>query len=379
MAKLLYANTHDANMLYAVGVDVPDPFYYIDTGSQKYVFLDSREYGVFLDKSTRTDIEPVLLNPLFPKVDAMDIEVNDTGYGGRGHKLGLYLLKEYGLLDQEVHVPANFPIALADFLRSQGATIVVKSPIFPERLVKTAEEVAAIRESLVRTQAGFDLIQQVLADSTIDGDTLKYNGEVLTSEWLRQLVNVEYAKRDMLSTDGMIISCGAHAAIPHHTGAGPLRPHQTIICDIFPRHTDSGFYADMTRTFVKGEPTEYMQQMYAAVLDAQQSAEAAVASGKTGAEVHQVSVQTFEDRGFVTGPDSGFMHGTGHGLGLDIHEGPYVSSGADTPLAPGHVVTIEPGLYYPEHGGVRIEDVVVVTENGAENLTQYNKVDYIIA
>lgn len=377
MAKLLYANTHDANMLYAVGVEVPDPFYCIDFGDKRLVFLDSREYGVFLDHNTRDNVEAVLLDPLFPEVDKMEIEVHDGGYGGRGSKLGLYLIKKYELDAAPIQVAANFPLALADFLRSQGVELEVVANMFPERVTKTAQEAAAIRESLVRTQEGFKMIEQVLAESSIVGDELHYNGEVLTSEWMQKMVNSVFVEQGLMSIEGMIISCGGHAAIPHHRGAGPLRPHQTIICDIFPRHTESGYYADMTRTYVKGEPTEEVKKMYAAVQQAQEAAIAAVKPGVPGNEVHQICVDIFEKEGFVTGPESGFMHGTGHGLGLDIHESPYLAKSTPAPMEPGHVVTVEPGLYYPEHGGVRIEDVVLVTENGCENLTNYHK-EYII-
>lgn len=378
MVKLLYANTHNADMLYAVGVEVPDPFYCIDFGDKRLVFLDSREYGVFLDHNKRENVEAVLLDPLFPEVDKMEVEAVDASYGGRGAKLGFYLLRKYELTGEEIEIPAGFPVALADFLRAQGVKLRPVANIFPERLEKTPEEAAAIRESLQRTHAAFRLIEQVLADAVISGDELKYKNETLTSEMMMRLVEREFVEQDLINTDGMIISCGPHAAIPHHRGAGPLRPHSTIICDIFPRHRTSGYYADMTRTYVKGEPSEEVQRMYAAVQAAQEAAIAAVKPGVAGSSVHQVCVDYFTEQGFVTGPESGFMHGTGHGLGLDIHEAPYLARATDAPLAPGHVVTVEPGLYYPEHGGVRIEDVVLVTEDGCENLTNYHK-EYIIS
>lgn len=365
-------------MLYAVGVEVPDPFYCIDFGNKRVVFLDSREYGVFLDHNKRENVEAVLLDPLFPEVDKMEVAAVDASYGGRGAKLGLYLLRKYELTGDEIEIPAGFPVALADFLRSQGVILKPVANIFPERLEKTPEEATAIRESLQRTHAAFQLIEQVLKESFITGDTLKYQGETLTSEMMMRLVEREFVEQDLINTDGMIISCGPHAAIPHHRGAGPLRPHTTIICDIFPRHRTSGYYADMTRTYVKGEPTEEVQRMYAAVKAAQEAAIATIQPGVAGSSVHQVCVDYFTEHGFVTGPESGFMHGTGHGLGLDIHEAPYLARATDAPLAPGHVVTVEPGLYYPEHGGVRIEDVVLVTPDGCENLTNYHK-EYIIA
>lgn len=377
MAKLLYSNGHDANMLYAMGLAIHDPFYCIDLGEKRLIFLDSREYGVFNDHNENPNVEAVLLDELFAEIDAMEISVEDSGYGGRGFKTGLYLLKKYDLMDQEIEVANNFSIALADFLRAEGVKLKPVASLFPERMKKTPEEVAAIREALVRTQEAFKLIEQVLADSVIDGDLLKYKGEVLTSELMKLMVEREFVEQQLMNVEGMIISSGPHAAIPHHRGDGPLRPHQTIICDIFPKHMASEYYADMTRTYVKGEPSEYVQGMYEAVKGAQEAAFTAIRAGVPGNEVHQQCVEYFEKAGYVTGPESGFMHGTGHGLGLEVHEAPYFAKATPTPVEPGNVLSVEPGLYYPEHGGVRIEDLILVTEDGHENLTQYHK-NYII-
>jgi len=179
-------------------------------------------------------------------------------------------------------------------------------------------------------------------------------------------------EEDLLNVEGIIISCGPHAAIPHHRGSGPLRPNETIICDIFPRYRGNHYFADMTRTYVKGAPSPELKKLYAAVFEAQTKAIAMVRPGIRFADVHEKCVEIFAKRGYHSG-NKGFIHGTGHGLGLDIHEAPYVSKGQTGVFEEGHVVTIEPGLYYPKLGGVRLEDVVWVTKNGCENLTNYPK------
>lgn len=372
MAKLLYANTQNRNVFYAVRMTVPDPFFLIESAGTTYAFLDSREYGILKEKNQNDALEVVLLDPLIQK--ATELPVAST----TENMLALYLIQEYLPEGEVIEVPKDFPLSIADFLREQGVELQIAHPFFPERLIKTADEVNAVRDALVRTQVAFAYIEEMLAAATIVGNEIHYEGNVVTTEYVRFEVEKRLLEKNMMNVDGIILSCGAQAAIPHHEGEGPWRPHSTIICDIFPRHRSTGYCADMTRTYVKGQPSEEVRNMYAVVQEAQEAAIAAVKPGVTGAEVHAVCVEVFRKHGYESGvPERGFCHGTGHGLGLDVHEPPSVSGSAHAPLEAGHVVTIEPGLYYPEHGGVRIEDVVVVTEDGCTNLTDYPK-EYII-
>ncbi len=394
MPKLLFAgNSKDSDMFYAVRVPIVDPFFYLDTGEQKYVFLDHREYGVFKEYQEKamgsfpsvgmTEIELVLANPLMEEsvrlrqdFGATSARSSSAQHASTTSLLAYLILEKYGLADQPIEVSNNLPLEMADFFRSKGVQLVVKNPFFPERLIKTAQESEAIRDALVRTQHAYTYIEEVLRTSTIEGDVIMYRGEALTSETLKKEVEQILLSYDMTNDEGIIISCGHHAAIPHHRGSGFIRPHQTIICDIFPRHRETGYFADMTRTYVKGTPSEDIAKMYAAVLEAQERAIEQVKPGVIMGDVHQGCIDIFLGKGYHAG-DKGFTHGTGHGLGLDIHEFPYVRSKSASVFEPGHVVTIEPGLYYPEIGGVRIEDVVVVTQGGCRNLTEYHK-NYVI-
>lgn len=393
MPKLLYASSSkDSDMFYAVRVKIPDPFFYLDTGEKQYVFLDHREYGVFREHQENikdripaaAGMTAILVNPLMEEASRL----RSSSFGAAGARssiekggsilswLAYLILKKYGLLNESIEVSNNLPLEMADCLREKGVNLVVKNPFFPERLKKASHEIDAIRDALVRTQHAYTHIKEVLHNSTIDGDRVMYQYQPLTSERLKEEVEKILLSHDMTNDEGIIISCAGHTAIPHHRGAGMIRPHQTIVCDIFPRHRETGYFADMTRTYVKGEPTEEIANMYAAVLEAQERAIEKVKPGVTMGDVHQSCIDTFLEKGFHHG-DKGFVHGTGHGLGIDIHEYPFVRHNAPTVFEPGHVVTIEPGLYYPEIGGVRIEDVVVVTEDGCRNLTDYPK-EYII-
>lgn len=375
MKKLLYSNTHDANMLYAVKVEIPDPFYFLDcgVGEKKYIFLDAREYGVFQEANKNPLIECVLTNALADELRAVSVPTGSS----RGARLGAYIAQQYELMGESVAVPSTFPLQLADELRAAGMVLQPIEMLYPERLVKSEEEVAKIEDALKRTHSAFQRIEDILRASIIHRDMVMYEGKALTSEFLKLEVERAFAEVGVMNVEGIIISCGKHAAIPHHRGRGAIRAHQSIICDIFPRHMETGYFADMTRTYVKGDPSEELCKMYEAVKLAQERGIAAARLGVAGKDVHQACVDTFNELGFVTTPDEGFIHGTGHGLGLDIHELPYAAAGQDALLQKGNVITVEPGLYYPQWGGVRIEDVIVITETGARNLTNYHK-DWII-
>jgi Xaa-Pro aminopeptidase len=182
-------------------------------------------------------------------------------------------------------------------------------------------------------------------------------------------------------SEGAIIAPGKQAADPHMIGSGPLRAGEAIVMDIFPQHKTTRYYADMTRTVSKGEPPAEIAKMYDITKRAQDAGIKALRPGVTGREVHELVEDIIWEAGYDTlrpgqqrskngGAPRGFIHGTGHGVGLEIHELPNVARSGTTPLAPGDVVTVEPGIYLPELGGVRLEDMLVITETGARNLTR---------
>ena len=214
-----------------------------------------------------------------------------------------------------------------------------------------------------------------VAAEFLDG-VLHEGGDPLTSEAVKRTVERTLLERDCV-LDDTIVACGADAADPHDRGSGPLEAGEPVIVDIFPTDKETGYFADMTRTFCVGEPSETVAEWYDLTLEAQAAALEAIAAGVSGSEVHDTVCDVYEDAGLPTlraddSAETGFIHTTGHGVGLDIHESPRISE-EDVELEAGHVVTVEPGLYDPEIGGVRIEDLVVVTEDGHENLTDYEK------
>lgn len=371
MPKLLYTNTRNGDMRYLVGMDILDDFFLVETDGEKYIFLDNREIGVFAEKNNKAAILALPLDTILEKARLIDAQTNIT------NKSALQIIKNYGIENQEIEIQSSFPLEMADFLRSQGIALKIKDPFLPERLIKSETEKDVILDNLKRTQKAFLKIEEILNDAVIAEDFILYAGVPLTSEFLKKECERVLFEEGLFDIEGMIISCGPHGAMPHHRGEGFIRPYKSIVCDIFPWHRDSSYYADMTRTYVKGNPSKELAKLYDTVKRAQQLAIETVKAGVKIVDLHGKVQKLFLDSGYHVG-DKGFVHGTGHGLGIEIHELPYINAEAgDAVLAEGNVITIEPGLYYPDLGGVRIEDVVYVTENGCENLTNYPK-EFII-
>lgn len=300
--------------------------------------------------------------------------------------------KECGIT--ECAVPYKGYAGLAETLRTVGYTVHVMTdvavPFLPGRAVKTRSEVDAIKASIAVTEEAIGIAASMLRDAEIATDrALVLNGEPLTSERVREAMHVFFASKDHDVPDSTCIAGGEQGADPHELGSGPLYANEFIVMDVFPQSRKTSYFADVTRTFLKGTPTDAQRAMYDAVAQATAVATLLAKPGMTGQELHEAAKHVLEQRGFPTDDTGevpfGFMHALGHGLGLDMHELPKVSDLADTPLVVGNVFTIEPGLYYVEGqhesgvtGGVRIEDDVVLIEDGCENLCSFPKDQWII-
>jgi len=285
-----------------------------------------------------------------------------------------------GLLDllkrrkcSRVTVPGDFPVSVAERLRKAKIRVMVSTEsVNPGRMIKDKKEIAQIEVSQKAAKAGVRVAESVLRHSGVDArGRLVFRGSVLTSERLREMIRAEALKRGCLD-EGTIVAGGRQGANPHERGSGALRTHEWIVVDVFPRHLEAGYFGDITRTLMKGRPTAKQRAMYRAVAKAQKVALGMIRPGATCKDVHAAVVTVFEAAGFKTemrkGVHVGFFHGTGHGVGLEIHEAPSLSPKSTTTLKEGMVVTVEPGLYYPDLGGVRIEDTVMVTRTGCRTL-----------
>jgi Xaa-Pro aminopeptidase len=365
---LVEADGEDSDQRYLSGFTAPDPFVTLYTG-ETHLLVSALEYGRAKRNARAETVE---------RHSEYDHRKNLEEYGQTegGHRTLATFLDAHGV--ESVATPVDFPLGTADGLRDRGVTVEADYDDTVEsiRATKTDEEVEHIRAAQKANEAAMARAEELLAEADVEDGTLVFDGEALTSERVKQEIEIELLRHGC-ALDETIVACGADAADPHDRGSGPLSADEAIIIDIFPRSKETGYYADMTRTFCVGDPSEEIAEWYDLTLEAQEAALDAIEAGVTGSDVHGAVCDVYEDAGLPTlrsdeTTETGFIHTTGHGVGLDIHEFPRVSE-QDNELQAGHVVTVEPGLYDPAVGGVRIEDLVVVTEDGHENLTDYEK------
>jgi Xaa-Pro aminopeptidase len=364
---LLCADTaRSADALYFGRVDVPDAFVSFGLRGRKYAVVSALEFG----RVKRTSDFDVVL-PLEGFIE----RARELWPDRRPGAAEVICLVARDHRQTRFTIPEDFPAGICDRLRRLGVKLeVADGPLFPAREIKTPDEAAAIREGNRCSALGFAAAERILRRSEIRGRRLVHGGRTVTSEMLKFAIEVACLEAGAVSAN-TIVAGGDQACDPHERGSGPLRPHELIIVDIFPRVTRTGYHGDMTRTFLRGQASDAQQALVAAVRAAQLAALAAIRPGANGREVHGCGVAVFEARGYRTKHGAkrsvGFFHGTGHGLGLAVHEPPRLSGTVDYILKKDSVVTVEPGLYYPGLGGCRIEDVVQVTDRRPRLLSRY--------
>ncbi|MBI2174394.1 MAG: aminopeptidase P family protein [Candidatus Omnitrophica bacterium] len=368
-ARLIIADSEkNANLYYATRFLAPDSFIFIQVGSRRFLLMSDLE----LDRAkAQAQVDGVLSYTLL----AQDLKKLKGKEPTMMDVVGEFL-KAHNV--SSVEVPADFGVTYADALRQRDCKVTPKpEPFFPERMLKSEEEIAALTQALRVTEDALEKAIELIRNSEIRKDnTLWLGNKPLTAELLRKAMHLMMMENDCVAQH-TIIACGVQAVDPHNEGSGVLKAHEPIVMDVFPQHAISRYFADITRTVVKGTASEKIRRMFEAVREGQEIAFGMIKDGVDGALVHQAILKRFEALGFKTGEQAGrmqgFFHGTGHGVGLEIHEPPRVSPKPDI-LRAGMVVTVEPGLYYLDAGGIRIEDMVVVTKEGCRNLTQAPKV-----
>jgi Xaa-Pro aminopeptidase len=364
---LLYAASEaNADLLYFGRFFAPDAFVAFGHGRKKYALLNALEIARGRRESA------------FDEVLSLEEWRDRAKKELTGEKIGIAeivatVAREFGL--KEFRVAGDFPLGLARRLEALGLSLeLAEGGLFPERERKTEEEAKAIREGNACSAAGIRAAEKVLREATIKNGRIHYQGRSLTSERLKEEIEIACLRRGAVSAN-TIAAGGDQACDPHCRGSGVLKANELIIVDVFPRVNATGYHGDMTRTFLKGRASDEQKKLVAAVREAQREAIAAIKAGVSGDAVHRGVVEHFEGKGYKTDSRAaqpiGFFHGTGHGLGLEVHEAPRLSTQGPR-LKEGQVVTVEPGLYYPSLGAVRIEDVVWVRKEGAELLSEYH-------
>lgn len=366
---LIFADSmSDASMRHEVPVPFPDPFLYVERDGERHGVVTSFEVS-------RLEPLGIVVHPLeefgFDELMAQGLsryEVITRTLERAVAQLGV----------KEAVVPPNFPLGLADRLRATGVELMPDREFFSQRRrVKNETELQGIRRAQRGTEAAIGAARELLRSAEVADGTVTLDGKPLTSERIKARI-IEVFNEHNLVSDEMIVAHGGQAAAGHDMGSGPIAPGEAVVIDLFPRDRETGCYADMTRTFVVGDVPEELAEYHRLVHEALRRSMKAVKAGAEGRDVYVLVCDIFQEAGYPTQLSkqpgevlsSGFFHGLGHGVGLEVHEPPSLSRDPST-LVAGDVITLEPGLYREGFGGVRLEDLVLITDDGAENLTDF--------
>jgi Xaa-Pro aminopeptidase len=371
---LIHGDTHrSAALRHELPLGIIDPFSYFEVNGRRVAVISSMEAGRV------TEVAP-------------DVEVVDP------YELGLDELVQEGLrwdqLETELcaraaarlgatrlTVPTTLPVSVADRLRADGIEIVPDEPEFiRRRRSKNAAEIEGVRRAQRAADAAMAAGAELLRQAHAENGTLHSNGEPLTADAVRARIREVCVDHDAPTGEDIIVAAGPAGASGHEAGTGPLPAGVPIVIDIWPRDEQSSCFADMTRTFVAGgEPAPDVARWHELCEEALQRVYDRLEPGATGRQLFEAACDVFEEAGELTQRTKpageplrdGFFHSLGHGVGLEVHEEPSLGRSGKDELVPGDVVAIEPGCYRSGYGGVRVEDLALVTEDGYERLTAY--------
>jgi Xaa-Pro aminopeptidase len=355
-----------------VPLAVGDPFLYMESDGRRAVVTNALEVDRIAEAAP--DVERLLTDEL-----GMD-ELIAQGLARPVVEREVWVRAVQRLGIASAAVPPDFPVALADRLRAEGVELTADDDLFVERRRrKTDAELAGIRRAARAGLAGLDEAARALREAQIDGDTLRCDGEVLTAEAVRARIREVCARLGAPAPEDIIVApMRPGDPVGHESGSGPLPAHAAIAVDLWPQDEASGCWADMTRTWVRGDVSDAVARLHALVIESHERALAATRAGVPGVDLYGAACDVIEAAGYPTqrtkAPGETLRHGfyfsLGHGVGLEVHEAPALGRTGKAPLITGDVVAIEPGVVDPERGGMRVEDLVVVTDDGYELLSE---------
>jgi Xaa-Pro aminopeptidase len=368
---LIYGDSiRSPELRHEVPVPIPDPFLYAEKAGRRVAVLHSLEIPRVREDAPEVEIVPL------EKLGTDELYAQGKQGWEIELEVALRACREVGI--EEATVPPTFPVAHADYLRSQGIEVVVDRDLFNDRRrSKNETELDGIRRAQHACEAALDSARELLRQAKPNGAGLEVNGRPLTCEGIKRVIEDVFADHEVEGSD-MIVSHGPQTAVGHNSGSGQIAPNEPIVFDLFPKDKATGCYSDMTRTYVVGEPSDELKEWYSLVKRALDTSTAGVKPGVNGRTLFEQVCDQFQEAGYKTQLnkepgevlEDGFFHSLGHGVGLEVHELPYMGrTGHD--FVPGDVITIEPGLYRSGYGGLRLEDIVVVTPDGHEVLTNY--------
>jgi Xaa-Pro aminopeptidase len=350
---------------------VPDPFLYAEVGGDRHVVVSSLEISRIAELDGGLRIHP------YEEFGYDDLVQSGLERGEVGLQLMVRACRALGV--ERALVPSEFPVELADRVRATGVVLDPNRNEFEgRRRVKSQAELAGIRRAQAAADAGMRAAAELLRRAAPSGDRVLLDGEPLTCERLKEAIRDATSRLGASAGEELIVSHGAQSAIGHEMGSGPIAPGEPVVIDMWPRDGESACFADMTRTFVVGEAPDELRKYHELTRESLARSLAAVRPGVDGRELHRLACQPYEEAGLPTQLSKqpgqvlqdGFFHSLGHGVGLEVHEAPPLGRAPGVLMA-GDVITLEPGCYRRGFGGCRLEDLVLVTEDGYEVLTDF--------
>ena len=368
---LIYGDTfRSPELRHEVPLGVPDPFLYVERDGVKHIAIGAMEIPRL------AELDLFELHPS-EEYGSDDLIAAGSSYDQVRREVALRAVQALGVTSATV--PENLPIWFADKLRAAGVELTVDGDVFDDRRrVKTQPQLAGVRRAQRAAEAGMDAARDLLRRSSANGDALVLDGAPLTVERVKAAMSEAFVRHGATSDD-FIVAPGPQGAVGHDMGSGPIRAGVPIVIDVWPRDNESFCFSDMTRTYVVGEVPDDVREWHRLCKEALDRAVAEIKDGASGRAIFDGTCEIFEAAGERTPRTKtpgvpladGFFHGLGHGVGLEVHEAPGLGLASKAPLLAGDVVTVEPGCYRQGYGGVRLEDIVLVTADGAENLTHY--------
>lgn len=377
-ASFLFSESFkEANMYYLTKFLAPDPFiFFKKVDNDPVIVLNQMEYPRAQKESIVKDVRSYA-----------DYNFLETVKSSPEPKLGglkfiaTVAKKELGI-GTKIYIPPRFPTIVADALRREGLTIMPLFDVIEKaRETKEADEIDEIKAVQAVAEKATREVIDLVANAEVDvNETLvvrtNRRREPLTVRKVKSIFGHKFLDYGCVMEE-IIVACGPKGADPHYFGSpeDELKANQPIILDIYPRSLQKRYVTDMTRTIVKGKASNEVKRMFESVLEAKNASVDALKAGALGSEVYNTCCNFFEKAGYATSRGGkritkGFMHSLGHGVGLQVHEGPTMSELYKFALEEHNIVTVEPGLYDPDVGGVRIEDIVEITKTGCNNLTK---------